>query len=263
MADFTLRTTNENDLDKLLKLWHQSFGDSKDFARAMLLDCSLLSTAVCAELDGEVRSAMFAFDGIEIYGIKASYIYALCTEQEYRSRGLGRAVCAYAAEKARERGAGLVFLRPANRELEKWYTSALGALPFGGSSVEKLSPLFPAPVKAVEIGVEEYRRRRGKQPWFLPDNLLRAQETVHRHYGGAFLSCGETLLCAEKSCSSVLIREIIGPEHDSAIAAAAEYFGMKSAEILRKNENGLPLMCLPPFPETKFELIPPLSFTID
>ncbi len=263
MADFTLRPATENDAEKLISIWHDSFGDSEEFVREILFGCGLISTAVCAEAEDEVRSAMFAFDGLCVNGIKASYIYALCTEAAYRSRGLGRAVTAFAAESARARGAELVFLRPASVELENWYADVLGALPFGRSAAEKLRPNSPAPLRAVEISAEEYLRRRSAQPWQISETLIRAQQSVHRHYGGAFLSCGENLVCAEISADGLFIREVIGPDSDTAISAAAAYFGVEEAKILRRSESGLPLMCLSAHCALKFAGIPPLPFTID
>ncbi len=263
MSDFILRPACEKDTQQIIRIWRSAFGDSEAFIRELIERSALLENAVCAEVDGAVRSCMFAFDGLCVSGKKAAYIYALCTEPAYRSRGLGRAVTGYAAEMARARGAELVFLLPANAGLEKWYTEALGARAFARASVEKVSPAAKAEIKAVTISPEEYLLRRSDSPWSLSLPLILAEEAVHRHYGGAFLACGDTVICVENGACGTLVREISGMDSDSALAAAAEYFGTNELSIIRGGKAGSTLMLLPPFSPEGLCGIPFMPFTLD
>lgn len=261
MADFILRKAEEKDTEQIVSIWCACFGDDGAFVREMLSRCGLIKNAVGAELEGRLRSCMFAFDGLHLGEYKASYIYAICTEPAYRSRGLGRAVTAFAADMAAQRGAELIFLRPANAELERWYSDALGAVSFARTTVENFVPCRPAQCKAEEISPEEYLLLRGEG---IPLELLQAQDCIHRHYGGAFLSCEYGALCAEEREEGILVRELISDSPELALAAAAEYFKTEKLLLFSHGKAGSPLICVPPslVPE-KGEKLPFMPFTLD
>ncbi len=263
MTDFTLRPTRESDLDGIIKTWSASFGDSEEFILSLAENCCLIERGVCAVSDGEARAFMFAFDGLEIAGRKASYIYALCTQREYRRRGLGRAVLIYAAQQANERGSELVFLRPADKDLAGWYASAFAAIPFAPIGTEKITPSLPASLKAEEISFDEYLLARGKCPWSVPSEILIAEGTVHRHYGGGFFRCGSSYVCAEKYGGGLYLREIIGDDSALAAAALAEYFGVKDICLPRPSSDGIPLMFIPPYAPENIASVPLMPFTFD
>ncbi len=263
MTNFTLRPTRESDLDQIINIWSASFGDSKEFILSLAENCCLIKRGVCAVSDGEARAFMFAFDGLEIAGRRASYIYALCTQSEYRRRGLGRAVVLYAAQQAKERGSELVFLRPADKKLAAWYSSAIGALPFASSQTEKITPSLPARFKAVEISSGEYLESRSQCLWSVPAEMLVAESIVHRHYGGGFFRCGDSFICAEKCADALYLREIIGDDIALAASAIAEYFAVKDVYLPRPSGNGLPLMFIPPYAPENISSIPLMPFTLD
>ncbi len=260
MTDFILRYANEKDIEQILSIWKVSFGDEDTFVRSLLEDCGLLSYAVCAELDGKGRSFMFSFDGLSFGGRQAAYIYALCTEPAYRRRGLGKAVALYAAEMAAERGAKTVFLKPAKEELEKWYATSLGAVPFARTAVEIFRP-SGATVIAEEISPEEYLDGRKANSLELPRSLILAQDCIHRHYGGGFFRCGDSFVCAEKRDDGIYVREFIGTDTSAALAAVAEKFAADELCLLRKSESGSPLMFIPPYFPSDDSLFMP--FTLD
>lgn len=263
MADYILRYARKEDTEQLIRIWHSSFGDGEDFIREMLLGCGLLDCAVGAETDGELRSCMFAFDGIEAAGVKCSYLYALGTQPEYRGMGLGRAVTSYAGEMAIARGADAAFLRPADGELEKWYAETLGAEAFGRGDFQPLGFEAAPREKASPISHGEYSRLRGESMWKIPPRLLKAQETVNRYFGGAFLAFGGNTLCAEKCERGIFIRESFGGEN-SAAAAASEFFGAKEVYALKGCADGRCLMLLKKGKHEIFPLdISPLPFTLD
>lgn len=263
MADFILRPAEKNDAEQIIKIWHSSFGDSEAYIHDTLA-CGLLGSAVVAEMGGLVRSCMFAFDGLAAGSIPAAYLFALCTDMSCRGLGLGRAVCAYAAEKAQERGAGAVFLRPADVGLEKWYADTFGAVAVSRSHVENFRPDLSLGEMAREIDAGEYFRLRNAAAWIIPETMLRAQNCIHRHWGGAFLACESGVVCAEKNACGLLVRELTAAKPEKALASAAAYFGVEELGILRTGGDGPPLMALPlaggspTLPE-----IPPLPFTLD
>ena len=263
MSDFILRPATEGDLEQIVKIWNASFGDSREFILSLAENCRLIENGVCAETDGKGRAFMFAFDGLEFFGRKASYIYALCTQSEYRRKGMGRAVAIYAAQQANKRGAELVFLRPGDKKLADWYSNSIGAVSFAHMEIDKIPPVLPSAFKAEKIGAEEYLEARSKCLWSVPSDMLLAESIIHRHYGGAFLRCGESFVCAEKCGDGLYLREIIGDDAALAISAAAEHFGVNGIYLPRPCEDGIPLMFIPPFCPENTNSIPLMPFTLD
>ncbi len=263
MINFSLRPTRDSDKEQIIKIWTSAFGDSEDFARALVENFSIVKNGVCAEHEGKARSFMFAFDGLSFCGEKASYLYGLCTEQKFRGNGLGSSVSAYAVAQARDRGAQWVFLRPADSALEKWYSSILSARSFAPTKSFTFIPSLPAACKAVEISPEEYFKRRGNSPWFVPEEMIRAEGLVHKHFGGAFLRCGDCLVCAELCGSDLYLREIIGDDVPLAISATAEKFRKDRVYIPLPSDEGIPLMCIPPLPSENLSSMPLMPFTFD
>lgn len=228
MSDFTLRHARETDMGDILFNWTTAFGDCVEFARSIITDCGLMDTALVAEMDGKAVSCIFAFDGLKLGGKTVSYLYALCTRGDYEGRGCGSALSRCAAEEAFSRGAEAVVLQPADEGLEKWYEK-LGFSKLYATS-DELIAIHEYPEKAVrELSGREYLALRGGESR-LPENLLRAQETIFRYCGGGFLQLGEALLCVESDGYSLLIREANceGGMLLLAAAAAACHFGMLS-----------------------------------
>lgn len=263
MRDFILRPVEDKDLSRIVKIWSASFGDDEKFILALIKSCGLLSTGVCAEMDSAARSFMFAFDDLRIGGKKASYIYALCTEVSFRGIGIGRAVTAYAAQQAALRGAEIVFLFPADGSLEQWYSTALGAVPFGKSAFEatEASPVFSSGLREISPG--EYLSLRSDSPWKVPLSLLKAQDAVHRCWGGGFFSLDKSLVSAEVRGERLYIREALGDDKETAIAAVAHKFGCRKLCLLSKSGTGRPLMFIPPFLPDNAEISCPMPFTLD
>ena len=263
MNEFFLRPTVEDDIEQIIKIWNEAFGDSEEFILALKENCRLIQNGVCAESDGKGRAFMFSFDGLEFGGKAASYIYGLCTQVEYRRKGMGKALVIYAAQQAADRGAELVFLRPADKKLEAWYAASLNARPFAPIATKKLIPSLSPEFAAVEISADEYFEKRLGDSWKLSSEILFAESIVHRFYGGAFLRCGECYVCAEKCGDGLYLREIIGRETSLAISAAAEKFGAKEVFIPLPSSEGLPLMFIPPFSQENISTIPLMPFTLD
>ncbi len=261
MADFILRPAREEDREKIISIFTASFGDGEAFVRELLNVASLLPTACCAEMEGEVHSCMFAFHGLRHGNAEASYLYALCTEPAYRGLGMGRAVVEYSARCAVEKGADAVFLRAADSGLQSWYMSAMGAVPIAPCAPVSFHPGLAAE-KAEVIGCAEYMALRGGE-WHLPYCLLLAQDCIQRHFGGAFLRLGGDCLCAEKTESGILIREIWAKEPHKLLSAAGEFFGVDELFILREDPEGHPLLFMRANERCTPEYTSPMFLTLD
>ncbi len=241
MSGTRLRPARADDLAALSAIWTRSFGDPPDFVRAMLTDAGLLSAALCAEEDEQVRSAMFAFEGLRFRGVFGAYLYALATDPAARGRGLGGAVCTALARRCFARGAAFVCLSPADAGLARWY----GTLGFRALYAMADLPVGTAGVggKCTRLSAADYRAAR-TGPLCLTPQLLAAQEILHRFDGGGFFRVetgGATALaCAEPADGRVLIRELICPPEavPAAAGAIAEAFSAKSALLRRRVPDG-------------------------
>ena len=245
MEDILLRAAGPADLEDLTALWSLSFGDSPDLAAALLTDCGLLEHAALAAVDGRVRSAMFAFDGLRLGGLPASYLYALCTHPDFRGRGLGRRVLDLAAETAFRRGAELVCLRPADSGLARWY--GITGFRVLYSAENRPLALSGDGDDLVDITYKDYLAFRRERAVFVPAQVLRAQELFLSRFGGAFFrSAGGVYLCGERDGDMLLIREALGPGErlPAAAAAAARRLGAERILLRRRSPSLRPEDCL-------------------
>lgn len=264
MAAPLLRTPTAADIDGLVTCWRSAFGDSETLCRAILSVDGLLSHAVAGELDGCVCSAMYAFDGLDFGGVRASYLYALGTLPSCRGQGLGGAVLEELCSRCFARGAELVFLCPADASLAGWYQSRFGMLPLceGAEQVWENLAFCPAPCRSLTT-VEYLSLRRS--PVGVTLQLLEVQSLLLNETGGGFfvieLDGSSALACAEKTGDSVLVRELCcAPEHrPAALQAIAAKFGTHRVTV----RTGAPLLYLsahpggasvPPVKEFSFNL---------
>lgn len=234
MRDAVIRSARESDAGDISLAWSLSFGDEESFIRSLLLGCGLISTTVVAELDGHVRSAMTAFDGLMLGGVRASYLYALCTHPEFRSLGLGASVAAASVKRSLERGSGLACLHAASPSLQKWYESLCGMTPlsFTKSSLHSAEPFSGS---LHRLAPEEYMPHA---PGGMTAQLLRAQELCFSPGGGFFaIEDGRerAFFCADVRLGRLCILHCSRPEY---IGRAASALGFGSAEALSPASGG-------------------------
>lgn len=246
---FVLRPPAEADLADIAACWRASFGDSEEFIRDFFAAADPLRHAVAAEADGRVRSVMFAFDGLSLGGVRASYLYALCTHPQFRRQGLGGAVVSRLAAECLDEGAELVCLSPADAALERWYCAALGFRPLQRAEDLCVRPAPNRDGRCTILSAAEYAALRHAEIEVTPQ-LLAAQETLCRHYGGALLRTeldgGEALLCAEPREGGIFVRDLVCPPAlaGRALSAAAAHFGVKAVYLRRPGGTGEALLGL-------------------
>jgi len=191
MKNYTLCYADDDDLDQIIKLWNGCFGDSEDFIREFFAVTQLLKTTVILKQNGSVRSMMISFDGLILCGESASYIYALCTDPDSRSKGFGTAVLNETIAQAKNRGAEIVFLRPANAELAKGYIEGFCAKSLRYVMRERFFPSSAEDIAIIEITAASYASLCQSA---MPGPLIKAQEILNRHYGGSFFQIGDCVV---------------------------------------------------------------------
>ena len=120
------------DVPALVSNWQMCFGDEPSQIKPFF-ESKAFSPAdtLVYEENGEVVSQLFLMEGVLRKGClvyPAFYLYAACTLEEYRGRGIMSALVKEAIAHARERGKEFIFLLPGEKELYDYY-SKLGFEP--------------------------------------------------------------------------------------------------------------------------------------
>lgn len=220
MDGVILRGARREDIGDICQIWEVCFGDAPETVEKLLEPETLENTTV-AELDGRVRALMAGFDGLEFGGVRASYIFALCTVPDYRGRGLGGRVLRGTARRCFERGAELVCLHPASEGLARWYAH-LGLETFSRASFGDAPGAGAAPGLR-RVGAEEYAALRAGAGPRVPGALLRAQELFYSGADGGFFAFDGGAMCVQRGEGGAELRELLCPE--GRRAAVREAFG--------------------------------------
>lgn len=246
MSKFELRSAEPDDIPDIVEIWSLSFGDDPVFVSALLQEAQLLPSALCAAEDGHVRSVMFAFEQLSVAETPAAYLYALCTHPEARGRGTGAAVVRALSERCFSHGAETVFLAPATPELSAWYMRILD------TSIRSFFCDTPVPICASDavctpLDAAEYYTARQSEIGVTPQ-LLSAQQTLHRFFGGGFfrvvLEGTQALACAAPTKDALLIRELLCPDHlrPTVCGALAKHFDRQRVLLRTCSKSGQSLV---------------------
>lgn len=222
---FDLRTANADDFGELKKLWSSCFDDPTEVIDAFF-EKTVTPENVVAVFDGNeaVSSAYLLESEIKIDGVKhkAFYVYAVCTEKRYRSKGLMRNVLAFCEKSARERNADYIFLVPANDGLFEMYKK-IGfevGFTFKEEIVEKRGFSSDCDSSAcnrtVELTYERYLSFRGN----FPENTALAS-LKEKAFDSFYFPVGESVVCLcngngyavyESENGNVTVHELFGDE---------------------------------------------------
>ncbi len=105
--------------DDIIELWHECFGDDREYVEFFLDNCPNKLCFGVFERGGLV-SMLFLLNG-NIDGLSCRYIYAACTAQNYRGRGLMGDLIEYSKNYCADNGIDTLFLVPAEDSLYGYY----------------------------------------------------------------------------------------------------------------------------------------------
>lgn len=142
---FVPDTESEKDI---INLWSICFGDSEDYIKFFLKNCP---DFVCIGYfsDNRLISMLFLLEG-EINNQKCKYLYAACTDPEYRKQGLMSELLEFTKIYCQELNYSAIFLVPANESLYNYYTNH-GYIPSFRKSYIKIKNSDKEPSLAVDI----------------------------------------------------------------------------------------------------------------
>lgn len=119
-----IRLYNENDINGLIKLWEEAFGDSEKEIRFFLDGCRTRLNTLVYEINNEIASMLFLLEGdmhFEGKDFPSYYLYAACTLKKYRGKGLMAELLSFAKETANKNGKYFICLKPAEKSLFDFY----------------------------------------------------------------------------------------------------------------------------------------------
>lgn len=126
-----IRFASNNDINGIVDLWHEAFGDSAAEIKFFLDNKFKPENTLVFEENKKIASMLFLLDGemcINNSNYAAYYLYAACTAHEYRGRGLMSELLKFAQKTAYERNVYFICLMPAEDSLFDYY-SRFGYLP--------------------------------------------------------------------------------------------------------------------------------------
>lgn len=119
-----IRFAKKSDTDSMISLWNEAFGDSEEDIRFFLDNRFVPENTVVYEEDESVVSMLFLLEGNLVLNNKSYpsyYLYAACTAESCRGRGIMARLLEKAKEVAAERSKCYICLMPGEKSLFDFY----------------------------------------------------------------------------------------------------------------------------------------------
>lgn len=240
MTDLPIREVLPADIPALASLWRRVFGDSEALISDFFTRLPQMGVGVTALADGKPVGAAYAVTGLELIDGPAApetcgYLYAVAVEEACRGLGLGRALSLAAAEKARERGAGLICTLPAEASLYPWYQDILGVTTALFRNEERIKSRALVPCRSIDAEAYLLRRERllyGRPHLRLSLPCLQFQHCLCLEYGGGFYAAGGGIAAAYREGDTGIIRELLCPEGEEQELASSVGAALKTERVL-------------------------------
>ncbi len=120
-----IRYATHNDIKDIISLWHEAFGDSEEEIKFFLEKNFCPDNTLVIEENSAVVSMLFLLEGnMQINGKDYSsyYLYAACTSESCRGRGMMAELLEFAANTARSRNVHFICLMPGEKSLFDFYS---------------------------------------------------------------------------------------------------------------------------------------------
>lgn len=109
---------------QLKKLWNEVFGDPLQVIDSFFEKTVKPQNVFCAFYDGEPVSVLYAIESQVFFNgksYKSYYVYAVCTKEGFRGKGLSSGLFKLLEKTARERDVSYLYLVPAEEGLFTFY----------------------------------------------------------------------------------------------------------------------------------------------
>lgn len=120
-----IRFSTNNDIEGIISLWHEAFGDSENEISFFLKSKFKPENTVVYDDNGKIASMLFLLEGkmcIKRNDYPAYYLYAACTAKSQRSKGIMAMLLDFAEKTAQSRGVKFICLMPGEKSLFDFYS---------------------------------------------------------------------------------------------------------------------------------------------
>ncbi len=203
---------------EVIRLWTEAFGDSEEYICFFLDNCPEYDT-VGYFSDGKLVSMFFMLNG-SIGDFRCKYLYAACTDLNYRKQGIMEKLISYVRDYYSDIGFDAIFLVPANDKLYLYYQK-FGFISAFRKSALSLDNLSGSSEESTETDIEKIvevkMRLLNKTECFRFDRNT-VEYTVREHLfnnGKIFLTASdnkETLAFYYTENNRMIIKEILSDD---------------------------------------------------
>ena len=218
---FDVRNPREDEYEALKALWLRCFDDSPSVVERFFKNAVTAENVVAAFSDGEPVSVLYIIESTVTNNgkdYKAFYIYAVCTDPDFRGKGLMKKCFDFLFALSKERGVDYLFLVPAEESLFEMYKKLGFKNGFYYSEKIVCSKDFTGETETFEnLSFEDYKfirksfsdklnlatlGEKGFKGFLSPES-----ETVKA------LKCGNGYVVYEKENDTVTVHELFGDEN--------------------------------------------------
>lgn len=234
-----IRLYENTDKEKITELWHNVFGDNKEYIEKFL---NCYSKDIIIYEKNNTIISMLTMLSVNMENKKGRYIYAVATDSEYRGHGYATQLLKYAEDYIKKQGEKFTVLVPANKELFGFYEK-LGYKTVKCIEKYEFSPEKKLTTKIVKINAQEYKERR--KEILKGHNIIEwgeaDLENIRRMYDGNFYfikKFNAVMFCYPER-EKLIIKELCcrKSDLDNAKKAVSGYFDKEKMEISNIGEN--------------------------
>ena len=194
------------DIPALRQLWKQAFGDTDSFLDGFFETGFSPERCRCITVRGQLAAALYWFD-CQWQGKKIAYLYAVATDENFRGKGLCRALMEDNHRHLKALGYAGAALVPGNKGLFALYEK-LGYTPFCPmQTVTAVAESTPANIQPVNADVYQKLRKN-----YLPiESVIQGNEALVFAATFCDLFAGENMLmCLSREKDTLYFQEYLG-----------------------------------------------------
>ena len=238
----------KKDLPHLTKLWCRCFGDTEHDVSEFWKIFDNITVFIARDKSPVSMMCALPVTYFDECGQaqRASYLYAVCTHEDYRGKGLCRNLTAFAEKTLAKQGSQFACLVPASEKLFDFYQK-LGYQTAFYHEKYTISAEGKAKIKQIDVAAYQNLRQMQLYSDFISYDewLLGLQRGLYR------IETDEVICCAaaEVHGETLIVKELL-PNEPAAASALAAHLGCKTAQVRSMDGDvpfgmGKPLSSLP------------------
>lgn len=234
-----LREYCEKDLQEIIRIWREAFGDSEESIACFYRLLPGFGSSLVAVEGGKPVAVASAVEG-RIGDKQCAYIYAVCVDSAFRGFGIGKAISKGISDFAKARGAEIISGLPADSARSVYFRKYMNVTP---RIFRRKYEAAAAEGAAEKIGAEEYYTLReklleGRNHMSFPKAYIDYIDFLSTDCGGGiFKTAGGICACTVEN-GICRMDEIISENPGTDAGAVAYALGCGKAEYFLTAPSG-------------------------